>query len=271
MLIGLCGNAVASAQAIAAAPLDYVEENVQNFLMAESDDAAFTAKLATVPARSILAACCFLPGRLACVGPNVDAAAIDAYAQTAFRRAKTVGIDTIVFGSGGARAVPKDWDPRKAMDQFVDLLKRLAPKARDNGITIVVEPLNRSECNFINSLAEGAEAVTRCNHPSVRLLADIYHMLREDEPPQAIRTHGALLAHVHIAEKKDRTAPGTVGDDFGEYLSALRHTGYDHRISLECKFTDLARELNPSVAALRQQLTAAGYKAGAASSHAVKI
>ena len=48
--------------------------------------------------------------------------------------------------------------------------------AQSYGIVVCVEPLNRAESNFINTLQEGAEIVRRVNHPHIRLLADLYHM-----------------------------------------------------------------------------------------------
>jgi len=261
MQLGLCASAIASASAIAPSGLDYVEENVQNFLAPEGPETEFANRLAQAgaAARNIRAACCFLPGSHKCVGPQVDEARLLAYAESAFARARRAGIDTIVFGSGGARAVPEGFSAATAFIQFTDLLAKLAPIAARHGVTIVVEPLNRGEVNFINTLDEGAAVVARVNHPHVRLLADLFHMLRNDETPDAITRHGALLAHTHIAEKETRSAPGAKGDDFRPFLRALRAAGYDHRMSLECGFGDLGAELGGALKTLRGQLADAGY------------
>lgn len=261
MLLGLCASAVGSAKALAAAPLDYVEEHVQNFLAPEGPEDAFAQRLAQagVAARCTVAANCFLPGALKCTGPQIDEARILAYARTAFARAERAGIDTIVFGSGGARQVPDGFSTATAFEQFIALLTRLAPLAARHGVTLVVEPLNRGECNFINTVDEGAEVVRRVDQPAVRLLADLYHMLRNGEGPEALTRHGALLAHTHIAEKEKRTGPGIAGDDFRPFLTALRAGGYDRRMSLECGFPDLEADLARSLKALRGQLADAGY------------
>jgi sugar phosphate isomerase/epimerase len=261
MLLGLCTSAISSAKPVAAAALDYVEENVQSFLAPESPVAEFEKRLgqAAACARNIAAACCFLPGTHKCTGPQVDETRLLAYAGEAFRRARRSGIDTIVFGSGGARALAEGFPVASAVEQFATLLAKLGPLAARHGVTVVVEPLNRGECNFINTLDEGAEVVRRVDHPNVRLLADLFHMLRNDETPDAIRRHGDLLAHTHIAEKETRSAPGVRGDDFRPFLKALRAAGYDRRMSLECSFTDLAGELPGALKALRTQLADAGY------------
>jgi len=261
MLLGLCTSAIANAAVIAPSGLDYVEENVQTFLAPEGPLGEYTTRLSASAgaARNLRAACCFLPTSHRCVGPQVDEPRLLAYAASAFARAQRAGIDIIVFGSGGARAVPDGFSSATAFTQFVSILGQMAPIAARHALTIVVEPLNHGAVNFINTIDEGAEVVARVDHPHVRLLADLFHMLRNGETPDAITRHGSLLAHAHIAEQETRSAPGVKGDDFRPFLRALRQTGYDRRLSLECTFADLGAELGGSLTALRRQLTDAGY------------
>lgn len=261
MLIGLCASALSAQETLAAAPIDYLEEHVQNFLAPEGAEEAYAERRARAAkaGKPVLAANCFLPAQLKCVGEGVDLPRLKGYADAAFRRARAAGIDTIVFGSGGARQLPEGFDRARAADQFVTLLRELGPIAERHGVTVVVEPLNRGECNFINTVAEGAEVVRRVGHPRVRLLADLYHMLRNGEAPESLAPAAPLLAHVHIAERETRSAPGVKGDDFRPFLRELKRGGYDHRISFECGWGDLARELPVAVEAVRRQLTDAGY------------
>jgi sugar phosphate isomerase/epimerase len=259
MQFGVCW-AAGKAGELASANPDFVEENIQGFLKPEAPDAEFAANLAL--ARSapfpILAANCFLPGSLKCVGPDVDTPRLLKYGRTAFARAAQVGMKIIVFGSGGARKVPDGFDHARAAAQFVDLLKQLGPMAGEYGVTVVVEPLNKAECNFVTSVLEGADVVRQCAHPNVRLLADIFHMLRDDEPAANILKVGDLLRHTHIAEKAERTAPGAKGDDFTPYLKALQQVGYNGGMAIECRWQDPVNEPARAFAALRNQASAAG-------------
>lgn len=257
MLLGVCTNAAANARTVAASTVDYVEENVQSFLAPrDGDEAAWRARLAAALAggRPILAACCFLPADLPCVGPAVDRAAIRAWAATAFRRAAQAGMRTVVFGSGGSRRIPEGFDRAEARRQFVDLLRELGPLAQRHGVQIAVEPLNPSECNFITSVTEGAAVVREAATPGVRLLADLYHMLRAGEGPEALRGCAGLLVHVHVAEREKRTAPGVAGDDFRPFLAELAAIGYQGPVSIESGWDDLAAGLDKALAALRVQL-----------------
>ncbi|MCG3147071.1 MAG: hypothetical protein PCFJNLEI_00508 [Verrucomicrobiae bacterium] len=231
---------------------DFIEENVQRYLRPEQPD--FTPVPTALPVR---AANCFLPGTLKCVGTTVDQARLIAYATTAFHRAQQAGIELIVFGSGAARQIPDGFSRAKAEAQFVTYLKEIAPLADRHGVTLVIEPLNAAECNFILSVPEADTVAQACGHPRIAILADFYHMLQQDQAPDDIRRHSSRLRHIHVAEKAKRTAPGLAGDDFRPYLRALNQIGYRGRLALECIWQDYANDVRTGVAELRRQLTAA--------------
>jgi sugar phosphate isomerase/epimerase len=261
MQIGFCTDPVTFASLPARPDCDFIEGHVVNFLVPEAPDTEF------MPHADALRECAFpmsaanvlLPATLKCVGPDVDLARLDRYATNVFRRAKEIGMTLIVFGSAGSRMIPEGFSATKAFEQYVDVLRRFGPVAEANGVTLVVEPLNRGECNLVNTVLEGAEAVHKANHPAVKLLVDIFHMLRNGESPDDILKVGPLIRHVHVAENKDRAAPGTNGDDFRPFFRALRQAGYNDRLALEPIWTDLPRQIGPALAVIRQQLADAGY------------
>ena len=74
-----------------------------------------------------------------------------------------------------------------------------------------------------------------------------------------LKQFGPLIRHAHLAENKDRAAPGVNGEDFRPYLRALRQTGYNDRLALEPTWTDLPNQLGPALIELRRQLADAGY------------
>ncbi len=258
--LGICGGMDCAAVA-SGAGADYLEVNVQTFLLPGEDDAAgFESNLAGAAnlRPSVRNANLFLPGSLPCVGPAVDGPALVAYAARAFARAGRAGIRHIVFGSGGARMVPDKFPRERAHEQFVELLKNIAPLAERAGITLVVEPLNPHECNFINTLAEGAEVVRACDHPHVMLLGDTYHMGFTDEGPEVARRFGGILRHFHVAEYPSRRYPGADGGNYTGWFEALRGVGYTGGISVECKWENIATEAGPAFANLRRDLAAVG-------------
>jgi sugar phosphate isomerase/epimerase len=49
-----------------------------------------------------------------------------------------------------------------------------------------------------------------------------------------------VIAHLEIAEKEHRTAPGTQGDDFRPFFKVLKEASYTGAISIEGKWEDAA-------------------------------
>lgn len=243
MKFGVCAGTDA-APALAAAGFGYLELNVQNHLKPEQEEAVFRAELdrMRVAALPVEAANCFLPGNLKVCGPEIDGARAKRYVETALARAERAGISVIVFGSGGARAIPAGYDRDAAWHQIVEFARGAGAVAERHGVTIVVEPLNRKECNVLNSVTEGARFVREVDHPAVRLLVDAYHWALEAETEQAIVDAGPLLRHAHIATKEHRMAPGLEPHDFAPFFRAMKAADYAGRLSVEAKFNDLAAE-----------------------------
>jgi len=263
MKIGICSGPQ-DWQAFADAGGDFIEAHVQAILVPTDDDDAFAEQRKAIDACSIpvSAANCFLPESLPSTGARHKPQPILDYASTAFRRAQQVGIGTIVFGSGGSRKLDDGFPHDEATDQFVSLCRELGPIAAAHDVTVVIEPLRRAECNFINTIAEGADIVSRVGHSCVQLLADVYHMACNDDPPEAIVDAGTALRHVHVAEPGDRTCPGIEGFDFGPYLRALKQANYAGPISIEAKFPDGVATNAPQVLdQLRRQCADAGLAA----------
>ena len=237
---------------------DYIEATVGEFLVPDKSDSEFLQRLEEQKRQSAKVISCtvFLPGNLKVTGPETKHDEIVAWAETTFSRAQKAGMSYIVFGSGGARRVPEGFSKQEATQQFISLCKRLAPVAKKFNITVVVEPLNSSEANLINSLKEGAEIVEAVNHPNIRLLCDIYHMLKENEPASEIIKYGKYIKHCHIAEEVSRSAPGTNGEDFTSYFRALKQIQYKGCLSIEGSWDDFEKRLNPALQYMQSQFLA---------------
>jgi len=231
---GVCAS-VTNAAAIKEAGFAYIEGSVGRDLMPGRSDAEFTKSQLVIESSPLPMIACngFLPGTLKATGPEAAHDTVLRYAETAFRRAAIVGIRTIVFGSSGSRSIPEGFDGQKARDQFIRLLKRMGPVARKYNVTIAIENLQKSECNFINTVGEALAIAKEVNDPNILVLADIFHMMRENEGPEVLVEARKYLTHCHIAELKDRTAPGMAGDDFRPYFKALKKIGYTGGISIE--------------------------------------
>jgi sugar phosphate isomerase/epimerase len=249
----VCGE-VSGYAGIKAAGYGYVEPGV-GYLMPDRSDAEFQAHLDEIRAvkAKIISCTSFIPGRLPLVGAGAKQAEAVVWADSALRRAGIAEIPCIVLGSGRARNIPEGFSREEAAEQFVAFCKKIAPLAEKYGVTVVIEPLNSSETNFINTLGEGAQIVEAVNHRNIRLLCDIYHMMKENESAEEIVRYGKYIRHCHIAEKEGRTSPGRHGDDFTPYFRALKQIKYRGCVSIECNWGDFDRELQPALKYMQQQ------------------
>jgi sugar phosphate isomerase/epimerase len=242
-----------------AAGFDYVETNASKVAALTDEDfeklAAQVAQL-RIP---LAASMSFVPGAIKLTGPDVDPARQMAYATTTLGRLKRLGVKVVVLGSGGARRAPDGFPKDEAVNQLADFCRRVAPVARANGITIVVEPLRKQETNIINTVREGLALVRAVDRPEIKLLVDYYHLAEEGENADVIADAGPLLAHTHIANPQGRVYPRSAGEaDYGPFFANLCKIGYSGRMSVEASTRDFPADAPQSLALLRQALACAG-------------
>lgn len=236
MRYAICTNDPAVAADAREAGFDYIEVSVPSFVKPLEPEEAFEASREAyrdvdIP---IEAANLFLPRELRCTGP--DAVPMDRladYAETVFRRLAAAGVPIVVFGSGGARKLPDGWPKEKADEQFVALLSRIGPLAEKHGVQIAVEPLARVECNYINTVDEGAALARASGSSAVGVLADCYHWARNGEGADTILAAKDRMIHAHLATLPNRKAPGVEPYDFVPFFRALAAAGYDGRVTIE--------------------------------------
>ena len=253
--IGICTN-LANGEKMQQYGYAYVEEGVSRFLAPTKPEEEFERILNELANSPLPVKACnsFIPGSLKSVGNEADHNNILTFAETAFRRAQRAGVEIIVFGSGGSRSIPEGFPREKAREQFIELGRKMAPIAQKYNVTIVLEPLNSTECNFINSVSEGGEIVKEINHRHFMLLADLYHMKMENEGPDTLVKYGKLIRHVHIAEKQDRAVPGTYDEDFRPYVNALKKMSYTGKISIEARWRDFDSQIPTAIETIKRQI-----------------
>lgn len=244
MKFGCCLNMVATQpdgtgmefiEKLAEYGFDYVE--LPTAQMMDLSDEQFAQLKEKVKKAGILcpASNNFFPTSFRLTGPDVDMDAILDYVERSLSRDEQLGIEYVVFGSGPAKNVPDGFPMEQGYQQVVNLLKKVGPIARNHGITIVIEPLRKAECNLINSFAQGVQLAKDVNDPNVRVLVDFYHLTVEKEPVQNILDYGAeYLRHVHFANPNGRVYPVSGEEaDYQPFIDALKAVGYDLHVSCE--------------------------------------
>ena len=233
------------------AGIDYYEFNFNALSQAESsqlDELKDFLKEIQIP-------CCaangMFPGEMKLVGPDVDYVKIDEHLDRASERLASLGGDTVVFGSGGARHCPDNWSYEAATEQLVKLCREhIAPYMRKYGITCAIEPLRSAECNVITTAARGYEICKLADVPEVRLLVDLYHFDMECEERSSILDYKDYLQHIHIASAKNNRYYPTIADgvNYQEFFEILKKSEYKtKRISLEGRYDNFAEEITNAV------------------------
>lgn len=108
-----------------------------------------------------------------------------------------------------------------------ETLTKVADHAKQAGVTLVFEYLNRFECYFATSAVEAAKFVREVNHPNLRMMYDTFHAnLEEKCLASAIKECADVTVHVHISEN-DRSTPGEGHVDFATTFKTLKETKYN--------------------------------------------
>lgn len=251
MQFGVCGGPDL-ARVAKSAGYDYFEWSVGGLLHPREDEEVFLQALEQAQAAGLPCPIVnvFIPPDLKITGPGVDQATLENYVNTAMRRASRSGVEAIVFGSGGARHIPDGFDRQQAWQQLVDFGHMAARLGERYSVTVVVEPLNITETNVLNTIDEGAALVRDVNQTHLRLLVDGYHWAKDGDTTEGILNNASLLTHAHIATVEGRRPPRP-GDDCKGFLQALVRAGYSGRVSIEGNIENPETELPQALALMR--------------------
>lgn len=116
---------------------------------------------------------------------------------------------------------------------FLDCLTECADVAEALGVSLIIEPVNRYELNFINSCAQGADLIRETARRCLRLMPDTFHMNIEDASfHHALTTTADLIGYVHVADS-NRLAPGWGHLPFPAIFATLQRIGYHDWITAE--------------------------------------
>lgn len=118
---------------------------------------------------------------------------------------------------------------------LLDSLGQVLASAEKTGGTLYLEPLNRYEDRVLNTLAEAQAIIDAVGHPQLKLMPDFFHMsIEEADIAASLRVHVAAIGHLHLADS-NRQLPGQGHTDWGAAFAALRDSGYQGALAIECK------------------------------------
>ncbi|MDR2457061.1 MAG: sugar phosphate isomerase/epimerase [Clostridiales Family XIII bacterium] len=129
-------------------------------------------------------------------------------------------------------------------DLAVENLKICGEYADKKKIKIAIEPLNRFETDFINTVEQGIELINKTNSKAFGFLLDTFHMnIEENDIAKAIKLAGteSKIYDFHACAN-DRGIPGKDNFDWRKIADALKEVEYNDYIIIE-SFTPECKEI----------------------------
>ncbi len=146
-----------------------------------------------------------------------------------------LGARVLVHGSPDQRVLtPGDED--ESRKRAIDCFAAMAEPATQAGAVYCIEPLARSNTQFINTVAEAAEIVRAVGSLAVRTMIDCSAAgVTEAEPiPELIQrwVPTGVIGHIHFNDP-NRRGPGEGSLAFAPILAALRTSRYTGNAAVE--------------------------------------
>lgn len=119
-------------------------------------------------------------------------------------------------------------------ERLAESLLPLLAYAREAGVKLQLEAINKKETAFLNTTAEALAFIERLNAAgTVGLLFDTYHAHHESEDMAgAVRAAAGHITNVHFSDSH-RGLPGEGEIDFRPVVRALKEGGYKGAFTLE--------------------------------------
>jgi len=113
-------------------------------------------------------------------------------------------------------------------------LKILDKNAKDQNVKVLIEPINRYETNYINTISDAYEIIKEMNLENVGISPNTFHMnIEERDLGESIESAKDKIWHIKVSDS-NRWPPGYGHIDFAEIIRVLRRIGYDGWLTTEC-------------------------------------
>lgn len=149
--------------------------------------------------------------------------------------------------------VTKGVERQRCLDWLAKGMEEMTAIARDHGVELFYEPLNRYETNVFNRIGDASSFLTERQLRGALVLADLFHMnIEEDSIEQAIVRAGSFTGYVHLADSNRRPA-GCGHIDMASVARALKEIGYNGYVSAEAlAYPDAESAAAQSIKAFRR-------------------
>lgn len=127
----------------------------------------------------------------------------------------------------GCRRTSEEWK------WVVDSWQQLKSAVQAANIEIGIEPLNRFETYFLNTVADAVRLCREIDSPAIGILLDTFHAnIEEKSLGASVREAAPVLKHLHTCEN-DRGMPGSGHVAWPELFAAVAEIKYDRWLTIE--------------------------------------
>ena len=143
----------------------------------------------------------------------------------------------------------------QALAWLAEALADLGAHARQYGVPLLYEALNRYETNLLNRQTAAAQFLENLPNDNVKLLCDLFHMnIEETSNAETLKACGQSVGHVHFADS-NRRALGFGHTDAAAVVAALQEIGFNGYLSGEIlPLPDTETAAAQTIRAIRQLL-----------------
>jgi sugar phosphate isomerase/epimerase len=135
----------------------------------------------------------------------------------------------------GAPQSEKEWliGYQTEWELALDSLCKLSAYAKDQGVVLGLEPINRYETFLVYNVTLALRFIEQVGSDNLKIHLDTFHM-NIDEPDLVTAMHkaGNLLVNIHVSDS-NREAPGRGHIDFMHLMQALNDISYSGFLTLE--------------------------------------
>ena len=155
------------------------------------------------------------------------------YLRDSIDMAVAVGAPLLIVVPSAVGKTEPDQTFGEAWDHARNSIREVADYAGEKGVTLALEAVNRYETFLATNLMLLKRLMEEVAHPSVKMMADLFHMSIEERSLEAsLRMVAPDLVHVHVADNT-REPAGFGRTDFLSAFRTLHQVGYKGAVAME--------------------------------------
>jgi len=139
----------------------------------------------------------------------------------------------VVIGGVRGELTGSDHERVDQYQRAVGVVRAVAEYAATQNVALVVEPINRYETNYLNTIDDALQFIAEVDLDNIGVLPDTFHMnIEEVSMAESLRSAGRRNLHAQFTDS-NRLAAGRGHIDFHELAEVLRELGYEGYLSAE--------------------------------------